>query len=243
MISFFDLLYPPRCPICDGVRLSDEPVCCPSCADRVSYIAEPFCMCCGRPLSRDDCEFCYDCSKKKRSFSDGVSLGRYDGVLKESIIRFKFFGREEYACWYTEELLRRQGERLRRFDADIVVPVPMHRRKEKKRGYNQARTFAELLAAELSIPLADNVLVRSRYTEPQKELNDVARLQNLLQAFAVDEDKLSAYKKNHSGYRVILADDIFTTGSTVEACAQLLKKAGAEAVAPVTVAVAGGYSS
>ena len=84
-------------------------------------------------------------------------------------------------------------------------------------------------------------MFRTRYTAPQKELNDVGRLQNLLRAFAVREEALQT-KKDHPVKRVILVDDIYTTGSTMEACASLLLGAGAEAVMPVTVAVAGGYS-
>ena len=198
-------------------------------------------MCCGRPLSRDDREFCFDCSKKKRSYQNGLSLGVYEGALRESVIRCKFHGRQEYASWYADELMKLHSDRLYALRADVIVPVPMHPRKERKRGYNQAALFGAELAKKLNIPMVSDVLLRARFTEPQKELNDTARLQNLLDAFAVDETKLAEYKKNHSFDRVILVDDIYTTGSTMEACARLLKKAGIRFIAPVTVAVAGGH--
>ena len=241
MLTILDVLYPPHCPICDGVRLSDEPVCCPSCAAKVSFISEPYCLCCGRPLSRDEREFCYDCSKRSRSYSGGISLAVYEGLWKDSILRFKFHKREEYASWYAEQMIHRFEDRLRNLRADTILPVPMHPRKVRKRGYNQAASFAKELAECLSVPVLEGVLIRARKTEPQKGLNDVARLQNLLSAFAIKEEKLAEWKKDHPFERVILVDDIYTTGSTMEACARLLKKAGAGAVAPVTAAVAGGY--
>ncbi|MCQ2422980.1 MAG: ComF family protein [Lachnospiraceae bacterium] len=242
MYSILEFLYPPRCPICDGVRFSDEPVCCPSCIEQVSYVSAPYCMCCGRPIERDDREFCYDCSRKKRNYSGGVSLGAYEGALKESVLRFKFHGREEFASWYAEKLTERYEKELFRFHATLILPVPMHKRKERRRGYNQAASLAKELSERLSVPVRSDILLRTRYTEPQKNLNDVARLQNLLNAFAVEEEKLTEYKKNHSIERVILVDDIYTTGSTMEACARVLKKAGVERIMPVTIAVAGGYT-
>ena len=243
MISILDVLYPPRCPICDGVRLSDEPVCCPGCLSKISFISEPYCLCCGRPLSADEREFCYDCQKRTRSYAGGVSLAVYEGLWRESIVRFKYHSREEYASWYAEQLILRFSDRLRNLHADTVLAVPMHERKVRKRGYNQAESLAKELAVRMGVPFCKGVLQRTRYTAPQKELSDVARLQNLTMAFAVDEEKLTAYKKDHAFERVILVDDIYTTGSTMEACARLLIKAGAKAVAPVTAAIAGGFVS
>lgn len=241
MFTFLDLIYPPRCPICDGVRFFDEPVCCSECGAKVIYVSEPFCMCCGRPLSRDDREFCFDCSKKKRSYQNGLALGVYEGALRESVIRCKFHGRQAYASWYAEELVKRQGDRLVSLRADAIVPVPMHPRKQNRRGYNQAACFGAELSKRIDVPLVRDVLLRTRFTEPQKELNDTARLQNLLDAFAVSQTRLSEYKKNHPFERVILVDDIYTTGSTMEACARLLRESGVTMIAPVTIAVASGH--
>lgn len=242
MKSLFDLLYPPRCPVCDGVRFSGEPVCCPGCKEKLRFITGPACLCCGRPVGSEETEYCYDCAKRKRSYSGGIALGVYEGALKDSVLRFKFSGREEYAGFYADCFTERYGKRLLRFHADVIMPVPMHKRKERKRGYNQAASFARELAERTGIPVSEEILFRTRYTSPQKELNDVARLQNLLKAFAVKEEALNKWKKDHPFQRVILVDDIYTTGSTMEACASLLKRAGAEEVMPLTVAVAGGYS-
>ena len=243
MFSILDVLYPPRCPICDGVRLSSEPVCCPACLKKIPFISEPYCMCCGRPLSKKEQEFCFDCSRRKRSYSGGISLAVYEGLWKDSVVRFKFHKREEYASWYAEQAVKLFEDRLRVLNADTIAAVPMHERKVRKRGYNQAESFAYELSVRTGIPLVKGVLLRTRFTMPQKELNDIARLQNLTMAFAVDEEKLAAYKKDHAFKRVILVDDIYTTGSTMEACARLLRKAGAAYVTPVTVAVAGGYEA
>ena len=243
MFSILDVLYPPRCPICDGVRLSDEPVCCPGCLSKFSFISEPYCLCCGRPLSGEEREFCYDCSKRTRNYSGGVSLAVYEGLWRDSIVRFKFHNREEYASWYAEQMILRFEDRLRNLHADTIIAVPMHERKVRKRGYNQAESFAKELSVRMGVPLCTGVLLRTRFTVPQKELSDVARLQNLTMAFAVEEEKLAAYKKDHAFERVILVDDIYTTGSTMEACARLLRKAGAKTVAPVTAAIAGGFVS
>ena len=243
MFSILDVLYPPRCPICDGVRLSDEPVCCPGCLEKLSFISEPYCLCCGRPLSVEEREFCYDCSKRTRNYSGGVSLAVYEGLWRDSIVRFKFHNREEYASWYAEQMILRFEDRLRNLHADTIIAVPMHERKVRKRGYNQAESFAKELSVRMGVPLCTDVLLRTRFTVPQKELSDVARLQNLTMAFAVEDERLAAYKKDHAFERVILVDDIYTTGSTMEACARLLRKAGAKTVAPVTAAIAGGFVS
>ena len=138
------------------------------------------------------------------------------------------------------------GERLAASQAfggcQAVVPVPLHPLRRWKRGYNQAASFARELAECLNVPVLEGVLIRARKTEPQKGLNDVARLQNLLSAFAIKEEKLAEWKKDHPFERVILVDDIYTTGTTMEACARLLKQAGVQRVSPVTVAVASGFA-
>ena len=117
MKTVFDLLYPPRCPVCDGVRFSDEPVCCPPCREKLRFIDGPACLCCGRPVGSEDTEYCYDCAKRKRSYSGGLSLGVYEGALKDSVLRFKFSGREEYAGFYADCFTERFGKRL---------PVTLH---------------------------------------------------------------------------------------------------------------------
>ena len=139
-------------------------------------------------------------------------------------------GRPEYADFYAEELVKRYGERLRRWRPQAVFPVPAHKSRERSRGYNQAEVLAERIGERLRLPVWEGVLIRKKKTTAQKELNAEARQRNLEQAMEVT-GALRGLR------RILLVDDIFTTGSTPEACARVLKQAGAEKVYLVSVCI------
>ena len=127
----------------------------------------------------------------------------------------------------------RYGDMIRRMDVDAIVPVPIHRSRRRKRGFNQAEILAEILGKKLGIPVEPELLKRNRKTVPQKELSPSERLKNLTGAFLAES--LPDDKK-----RILLVDDIYTTGSTLEACARVLKNAGAEVVYFVVIFMTGG---
>lgn len=168
-------------------------------------------------------EFCGDCLGKSASFEYGYSLFVYNSSLQDSIGRFKYHGRREYASFYAEELYREYGEWISQTGAEALIPVPIHKNRFRTRGYNQAELIARELGTLSGIPVWSRLLVRSRDTLPQKDLNHQERRENLSGAFLLgkQEGELNQIPKC-----VIIIDDIYTTGSTVEVCSRVLKKAG-----------------
>lgn len=237
-----DLLYPPRCPVCDGVRPSRAPVCHPACRGKVTPVGEDVCLRCGKPVPDPAIEYCYDCSGRERSFSRGVSAFLYEDDMRESMVRFKFYGREEYGAWYASELIAMQGERLRAFGADAVVPVPIHPRKMRRRGYNQAAVLARGIGERLGLPVYEEYLRRNRFTVPQKELSNNERVRNLMRALEPGRQAGQLAEQQKTPRRVLLVDDIYTTGSTMEACSAVLKATGVEQVMVATICIGSGYS-
>lgn len=238
MRTFLDYLYPPRCPICDDVRPVDAPVCHPDCRDKLLYVGNVTCLRCGKPVSDPGREYCYDCAEKPRAFSGGVSTFIYEDAIRDSMLRFKYHSRAEYAEWYANELFRQNASKLRAFGAKLIVPVPLHRERYRKRGYNQAALIANELGRLLGVPAEENYLERRKQTTAQKKLDDIERARNLLKAFALTRRA----KKRMTPKRVILVDDIYTTGSTLDACTRVLLHAGVEQVMVATICIGSGYS-
>lgn len=243
MNRVLDLLFPPRCPVCDGISPIGAPRCHPECRALLQPVGADFCMRCGKPLPDSAAEYCRDCAVREESaFERGVSAFVYEGAIRDSMVRFKFFGREEYAEWYAGELLASRGEMLRQFGADAVVPVPVHRRKMLRRGYNQAECIARTLAEELDVPMYACYLRRNRFTVPQKKLSNHERVRNLMRALEPGRQAARLKEQQKTPRRVILVDDIYTTGSTMEACAAVLKATGTEHVMAATICIGSGYT-
>ena len=225
---------PRRCPVCDGALfISEKEWIHPECRKKLSPVTHPFCFRCGRPLQDATAEYCADCRMRRRSFIRSVSAFVYNEAARESVVRFKYHGCQQYAACYAEEIWALRKEELLSFRADALIPVPIHRDRLLKRGYNQA----ELLAYELSrlsgIPLRRDLLFRTKKTRAQKALGPEARIRNLQDAF-------SAGKAAKELNTVILVDDIYTTGATMEACARVLLSAGVKRVYGVTFCISTG---
>lgn len=238
MRSIIEYLYPPRCPVCDDVRPPGDPVCHPACRKKLIFVGTNACVQCGKPVPDESREYCYDCSAKKRSFEGGVSTFVYEDAIRESMMKFKYHGREEYGSWYAEELWHANEEKLRAFAPELIVPVPVHPRRYRQRGYNQAAVLAEELGKRMGVSVDSGYLRRTRHTKAQKQLNDQERIRNLMQAFEVRRGE----QKRTTPKRVVLVDDIYTTGSTLEACTRVLKKAGVQQVMVATVCIGSGYT-
>lgn len=183
-------------------------------------------MKCGRPVE-EEMEYCLDCRGKETTFEYGHSVFLYDDLMKNSISRFKYHGRQEYAAFYAHAMYQRFHTWIEKLAPDAFIPVPIHKERYQRRGYNQA----ELVAAELSrlcgIPAVTDYLVRTKNTLPQKELSERERFVNLYQAFSVQTVSRELYKSLKC---VIIIDDIYTTGSTVEACAKILSMHGVDRI-------------
>lgn len=228
------LVYPRRCPVCHQIVEPKGEVICGGCRKRLQPILEPCCKKCGKPVEREEQEYCYDCAKWKHCFEEGRALYVYDKVMKKSIAYFKFQNRREYAKAYAEEICRCLGEKILQWGADCFVPVPIYRKKRIERGFNQAEVLAEEVSKRVGIPVDKEILVRIRRTLPQKELNEEERRKNLINAFQIGKKGVK-YKK------IILVDDIYTTGSTIDACTKVLKASGVQKVYFLSLCIGIGY--
>ena len=226
------LLYPGHCPVCDEVISGRAGGICASCRARIRTVGDCYCVKCGKPLHDDQVVRCHDCDTMEHMFTRGRSLFYYEDI-RESIYRFKYEGRQEYASFYADETARVLGEEIRAWRAEALIPIPLHEAKLKKRGYNQAALFAEALSTRFGIPVLRGALIRERNTNPQKGLNREERQKNLKKAFKFIQNDVKLKT-------IILIDDIYTTGSTVDAAGALLRQAGITEIYVITLASGNG---
>jgi ComF family protein len=220
------IVFAPSCAVCNAVLDGPLGGCvCEACWKAVRPITPPICDRCGDPLARDQ-PICSPCRHRPPAVARTRAVGEYDGALRDIIHAFKYSGRCSLAGPLAS-LMRMRGAAVLA-DADCVVPVPLHWRREYQRGFNQAR----LLAAHLQMPIVE-ALVRLRHTRPQVELAANQRHRNVSKAFAV---RGPAMWRKVIGKRVVLIDDVSTTGATIDACARALNEAGTAEVSALTAA-------
>lgn len=230
----FNLIYPRRCPICDGLTGGCDRLVCEYCAPLLQRLKEPLCKKCGKPLGKEEEEYCPDCAKGHHLYKRGRAVFLYDDSLRASVARFKYGNRREYADFYVDELVKAWGPVIRSWEADALIPIPLHRSRKRRRGFNQAELLAGGIGQSLGIPVLTGWLVRTKKTRPQKELSDLERKQNLKNAF-------QAVRNDVKLKTVILVDDIYTTGSTIDAAAALLLENGVENVYFLSICIGRGY--
>lgn len=199
---------------------------CLICGKKLQYPEGNLCCQCGKPIEDHEI-YCETCRDRAYTYLSGRAALLYNGAMQESIARFKYGGRQEYGRFYGKVLWEQQGEWIRRISPDLLVPVPLHRSRYRKRGYNQAKILAQELSVHAGIPVVDDLLLRVKNTLPQKELTGLEREQNLQHAFQVNIHCKSLYENIKCA---ILIDDIYTTGSTVEMCSRVLQEAGIDHV-------------
>ncbi len=230
--ALLNLLFPARCPVCDDIVPAAEGDVCAGCRIKPRYIVEPRCARCGKQLEEDARLYCGDCAQHKHVFAYGYALYDYQSMRK-SIYRFKYGGRCEYASFYARDIWERLRDEICLMKADSIIPVPVHASRMRSRGYNQAQLVAAELSKLTGIPIYDNVVRRVRKTLPQKELTAQERQNNLKKAFNISADVVKLNK-------TILVDDIYTTGSTLDAVALELKRHGVETVYFITLCIGEG---
>lgn len=224
------LLFPRRCPVCDEIAPFGEKICL-ECLKKLNYITQPWCMKCGKKL-REEKEYCGDCTGRRHNYVRGRALYEYKSVAG-SLYRFKYGGRREYADFYGEEAARYLKGFLDQIKPDGLVPVPLHPKRYMKRGYNQAFLLAKVIGKHTGIPVYDKLVRRQKETRPLKMLNPTERQNNLKNAFHIAQNDVKLKV-------VLVIDDIYTTGSTIDAVAAELKKAGAQKVYFITLACGAG---
>lgn len=245
--GFVTTLFPPKCVVCSSYyawqpsarKPLSDPIpdliaqyFCESCQKELTLIASPFCSKCGIPfVSRQgDNHTCSACLLEKKYFRRARAFGVYEGSLLEAIHRLKY-KKKTLLSRPLSALARETFFRFWGVDTiDLIVPVPLHVKRLRERGFNQAHLLVIRWAKREGIPLDGLTLYRGRWTEPQTTLSRTERQKNMKGAF------LLRHKERIKGRRILLVDDVYTTGTTVNECARVLIKAGAEFVDVLTLA-------
>ena len=194
----------------------------------------PLCRLCGRPLENGSDVFemtCRNCRTlgRARAFDRGTAVFTYSSA-RAGIYRFKYGGREEYADYYSLEMSRKLLSFFRESERGLIVPVPLSRERLRMRGYNQAALLAERISARTGIPFSTTALERVENTSPLKQMSARERRDNLKNAFI-------AHSNDVKSIMIMLIDDIYTTGATINACARACLDAGAAGAVFLTLAI------
>lgn len=233
-----NLLFPIRCPVCDRPVMYHQigTGICNKCYRRLPFINNNMCYKCGRQLIDRKKEWCEDCmkSRHRHQYESGMALCSYDDVMRESVYRLKYGHRREYADVYGRLMAKRFGGNLRELGVESIVPVPLHPKRKRERGYNQATLLAEAIGEVCGIPVYADYIERVRNTPPLKSLTPSQRQNNLKKAFKIRRNDVKL------GVTIVI-DDIYTTGSTIDAIAKALLEAGALRVYFMTLAIGEDY--
>lgn len=227
-----DLIYPRRCPVCDKAVKPFGSLICEECTGKVKYVKAPYCQKCGKELRDKRALFCHDCAHNEHKYDRGMALFSYPSVA-DSIYRFKYQGRQEYAAYYAQRMARVLGEKILSLHPDALVPVPIHSSKKRVRGYNQAEALAKELGRILNVPVETKLIKRIRKTVPMKELSVRERQNNLKKAFKICHNDVKLIT-------IVIIDDIYTTGSTIDAMAYELRQAGIKHIYFAALAIGNG---
>ncbi|MEQ9813584.1 MAG: ComF family protein [Azospirillaceae bacterium] len=229
-----DLLLPPRCPGC-GEATGEDRALCPGCWGRLTFLVPPWCRICGLPFELDSSAVgagtvCGGCAAKRPSYERLRSALAYDEASRGMILALKHGDRTDTApalARFLERLVRAEA-----LEADLIVPVPLHRWRLWRRRFNQSALVAGALGRTLGLPVIADALTRWRATVSQKGLGPAARRRNVAGAFAATP----RHGERLRGARILLVDDVVTTGATAAACANALRRAGARATTVLALA-------
>ena len=226
-----DLVLPPHCLIC-GILVDEPGTACVACWSTLRFLAPPWCAACGLPFEYDagSGALCGACVRQPPTFARARAALAYDDSSRGPILGFKHGDRTESAAAFAGWMIRAGAELIP--EADLLVPVPLHWTRLFIRRYNQAALLAQAIAAQAEIPCVPDALKRGRRTPPLGRLGPAERRRKLGRAFAVVPGRVPAIVDR----RVLLIDDVLTTGETAAACARALLTAGARAVDVLTLA-------
>lgn len=224
------MVFPKRCIICDEAVEAREPGICPDCRRYVLYNRDNVCLKCGKAIGAKE-KYCHDCGIYNHDFDSGRTVFTYD-IIGDSIYRFKYMNRPGYAEVYAQEMEMAIGDWIKGIKPDAIVPVPLHKKRMKKRGYNQAELIASALSKRLDIPCLPEYVTRVKNTIPLRNCDRAQRQNNMKKAFIVKENSVKLDD-------ILLIDDIFTTGSTIDSIARELKAFGVKRVYFAALASAG----
>ena len=231
--SLIDLIYPPRCPVCQAFLQDRIAPCggqdlpfCPTCFKDFTEIESPICSLCGRPFSDgvEQDRVCEDCLRKRPSYDIARAPYLYDGALMTAIHELKYAQKSHLADSLGSLLALFAQTWIGELKGFLVMPVPLHPKRLRARGFNQSLLLARCVASKAGAELDFLSLRRTKFTKPQTELRSEERKRNVRKAF--DVVKPETVKRR----TILLVDDVATTGSTLNECAKALKRAGADSV-------------
>lgn len=225
-----DLVLPSHCLACEQ-PLDTPQLVCATCLDTFEAIEPPRCRKCGKPMGKysETRRRCSDCKRHPLLFDQATAPWVYDEVVRDLVLKLKFCRATLVADFFAEQMASHLGEMSWRAAIDLVQPVPMHWAKAFWRGYNQAELLARGVCQRVQLPFSRS-LKKGLYTPPQSRLSRSSRLANLEGAFRVRP------RDSVKGKRILLVDDVLTTGTTCSECARVLKAAGAKKVFVLTAA-------
>ncbi len=226
-----DLILPPQCLNC-GCVVEEVKTLCGECWQAAAFLAPPWCACCGLPFEEDPGAgaLCGACLRRPPPFARARAVMVYNAASRHMVLSFKYGDRTDMAPAFAEWMARTGADLVA--EADLIVPVPLHWTRLFRRRFNQAAMIARELGRVAGKEFAPDVLVRKRRTPTQAGLGYTGRARNVRGAFKVAPRRRAHLK----GMRVLLIDDVLTTGATLAACARVLNRAGAKAVDVLTLA-------
>lgn len=234
--ALVSIIFPADCRICAELLVDSRRVpICPKCLASFERIRSAICEICGCPLSgyqlrEGQTGLCPACQNKTYGFDRARSFAIYQGPLVRAILLLKFEQIEPLGSWFAEKVAEIVESERDRFAADVVVPVPLHRQRQRDRGYNQAALISKPLAKRLHLPHKALLLMRTKARPDKRILTLEERWESVRNAFATRPGS------QVDDLRVLLVDDVLTTGATLDACARELREAGAKSVFAITVA-------
>jgi ComF family protein len=231
LTKILEIIFPSHCLACEKI-VSTSALFCENCWPKLQFISEPKCAICSYPFEFQGLNLlCAKCLSKKPSFDKAISVFRYNHILRKIIGDLKYRDQTFLAKKFAPILFAKAKKEID--DCDIVIAVPLHFKKLRKRKFNQAVLLAKnLLKLAPQLVFFPDLLLKSKHTRPQIELKKQERENNLKNIFVVNKKYTGIVR----GKKILLLDDVTTTGATLENCAKILKKCGAKKVVVLTVA-------
>jgi ComF family protein len=218
-------LLPPSCQLCGAAAIDDE--LCPDCASKAKVVVSACPLC---ALPNDDASVCAVCSVTPPVWQQAYSCLVYDGSVQQLMINWKYRRRTSTARLLGETLSDWLTLQAIQLEATAIIPIPMHPKKLRTRGFNTAYLLAQAIQQTTHLPILDKALNRIRHTNAQAGLDKAARHNNLAGAFTVTAENLQGHR------HILLVDDVYTTGTTLNICSQLLQEAGVKHITILTLA-------
>jgi ComF family protein len=229
-----DTLFPRSCVFCDSARVDPKSFLCQECLESIRVISHPFCSQCGLPipgLALQSDGLCGRCLSSPPPYSRARYGVYYEGRLRDALIRFKYYAALAVGKSLSDVLIAAFRRHYDRDEFDMIIPMPVHRKRLFQRGFNQAVILAVNLASKVTLPVDRRSLIKVKDTPPQAQLPRAQRVSNLRNSFSI-HDPVNVLKKN-----VLLIDDVATTGSTIAEATKTLLKAGASRVDALVLAL------